>query len=307
MRIVLIGQQAFGQAVLDELVRRTEQVVAVYCPPDVEGRPTDPLKDAALSLGIRVGQPRTYRDGAVRDELISLGSDLLVMAYVTLFVPPDILSVPRLGAIQYHPSLLPRHRGPSSINWPVTRGETKTGVTVFWPDGGLDEGPILLQREVEIRDDDTVGSLYFDRLFPMGVQALADAVAMVADGTAPRHPQDPTQATYESWCRHDNVRINWGDPRETTWNLIRGADPRPGAWTMRGSQILNVYDAERRPSTDRAPPGQVTRVRAEGVSVATPDGDILIKRVRLEGRLKVSAADVGIAVGERLDGPSQAG
>ena len=300
--IVLMGQQAFGRAVLEELVRRGDRVVAAYCPPDGEGQRPDALKEAALKFGITVVQPRTYRDGVVRGGLQSLDADLLVMAYVTLYVPAEILAVPRLGAIQYHPSLLPRHRGPSSVNWPVIRGESKTGVTVFWPDGGLDEGPILLQREVEILDQDTVGSLYFNKLSPMGVEALAEAVGMVGAGTAPRIPQDPANATYETWCRHEDVRINWDDRLATVWNLVRGADPQPGAWTTHGSKVLKIYDAERRPRTDGASPGRVTSVGSQGVTVATRDGDILIKRVRVDGGPKASVLEIGLKVGEQLGG-----
>ena len=108
------------------------------------------------------------------------------MAYVTLIVPEEVLNQPTRGTIQYHPSLLPRHRGPSSINWPIIMGETRTGLTIFWPDNGLDTGPVLLQKEVEIRDSDTLGSLYFDRLYPMGVAALIEAVDLVRAGTAPQ-------------------------------------------------------------------------------------------------------------------------
>jgi methionyl-tRNA formyltransferase len=300
MRIVHMGQRTFAAAVLDELVRRKEDVIAVYGPPDVEDRAPDPLGRAAIDLGIPLLQPPSYREREVLDEFAALRLDLLVMAFVTRFVPPEMLAAPSCGAIQYHPSLLPRHRGPSSINWPIIWGEAKTGISVFWPDGGLDEGPILLQREVEIKGDDTVGSLYFDRLFPIGVEALADAVAMVADGTAPRIPQDPCKATYETRCRHEDVRIRWNDPSATTWNLIRGANPQPGAWTTRGSQVVTVYDAEQVSRPGGTVPGLVIDVGADGAMVASPDGAILLKRVRIDGGPKVPALEAGIAVGERL-------
>ena len=140
-------------------------------------------------------------------------------------------NLPTHGTIQYHPSLLPRHRGPSSINWPIIWGETQTGLTIFWPDHGLDTGPILLQKDVEILDTDTLGSLYFDRLYPLGVTALLEAVDLVRAGQAPRIVQDETQATYEGWCKAENVQIDWHKPLQEIWNLVRGADPQPGAWT----------------------------------------------------------------------------
>jgi len=168
MRIVVNGQQAFGQAVLEALLDRDDEVVAVYCAPDRHGRRVDPLKETAVARGISVYQPASFKTPEVLEGFTALGADLCVMAYVVLLVPTPILEAPRLGTIQYHPSLLPRHRGPSSINWPIIQGEAKTGLTIFWPDEGLDTGPILLQKEVAIGPDDTLGSLYFDQLFRSG-------------------------------------------------------------------------------------------------------------------------------------------
>ena len=198
MRIVVHGQQAFGKSVLEALVERGDNVVGVYCAPEpAQGAARmDPLKEAALAHHLPVYQPRSFRNKPeVWEEFAQLKADLCVMAYVTLIVPEEVLNLPTRGTIQYHPSLLPRHRGPSSIHWPIIWGETRTGLTIFWPDQGLDTGPILLQREVEILDTDTLGSLYFDRLYPLGVTALLDAVDLVRAGTAPKIPQDEIQAT----------------------------------------------------------------------------------------------------------------
>src|SRR5262249_43922497 len=150
MRIVVHGQQAFGKSVLEALLERGENVVGVYTAPDAQGGRADPLKEAAQSRGLPVYQPKSFRkDPAVREQFTSLAADLCVMAYATLIVPEAVLTLPTRGTIQYHPSLLPRHRGPSSINWPIIQGETRTGLTIFWPDNGLDTGPILLQKDVE--------------------------------------------------------------------------------------------------------------------------------------------------------------
>src|SRR5438477_3897184 len=158
MRIVVHGQQAFGKSVLEALLERGESVVGVYCAPDpAQGGRVDPLKEAALAKGLPVHQPKSFRNKPeVGEEFARLEADLCVMAYVTLIVPEEILNLPTRGTIQYHPSLLPRHRGPSSINWPIIQGDTRTGVSIFWPDNGLDTGPVLLHKEVEIRDGDTL-------------------------------------------------------------------------------------------------------------------------------------------------------
>ena len=304
MRIIVHGQQAFGKSVLEALLDRGEDVVGVYCEPDREGRSPDPIKQCAVERGLPVFQPRSYRKPEAAGQMASLRPDLCVMAYVTLFVPEEVLNVPTRGSIQYHPSLLPRHRGGSSINWPLIWGETRTGLSIFWPDDGLDEGPILMQKEVEITDDDTLGSLYFDKLFPLGVEAMLESVDLVREGRAPKVPQDHSKATYEGWCRGDPVRINWHMPTRITWNLIRGCNPAPGAWTTWEDAKVAVFDSVRVPEAKSVQPGEITRIGDRGVQVATADGQILVKRVRPAGGGKVPAADwakeAGLAVGTRF-------
>jgi methionyl-tRNA formyltransferase len=308
MRIVVHGQQAFGKSVLDALLERGENVVGVYCAPDpAQGGRVDPLKEAALARGLPVQQPRSFRNKPeVWEEFARLKADLCVMAYVTLIVPEEVLNLPTRGTIQYHPSLLPRHRGPSSINWPIIMGETRTGLTIFWPDQGLDTGPILAQKEVEIGDNDTLGSLYFDRLFPMGVAALLEAVDLVREGKAPKIVQDESQATYEGWCKKENVQIDWQKPLQTVWNLIRGADPQPGAWTTHGGTSVQLLDAKKVPGAASGRPGEVLAVDDTGVAVAATGGQILVTRVRPEGGQKVSATafakSAGLNAGARLGG-----
>ena len=231
MKLIVHGQQAFGKSVLEALLARGEMISAVYCAPDIDGGRPDPLKVFAQDQGLPVYQPKSYKDPTVWDHIRSLEADLCVMAYVTLMVPEEALNAPRLGTIQYHPSLLPMHKGPSSINWPIINGENKTGLSIFWPDNGLDTGPILLQKDVVIDPDDTLGSLYFNHLFPMGVDAILEAVDLVRDGTALRLNQDPAKGSYEGWCQRADVEIDWVQSMDVVYNLIRGANPQPGAWT----------------------------------------------------------------------------
>ena len=190
MRIVVHGQQAFGKAVLEALVKRGENVVGVYVAPEKEGAKADPLKEAALAAKLPVFQPASYRKPEVWEEFKALKPDLQVMAFVTLFVPEDFLNIPTHGSIQYHPSLLPAYRGASAINWPIILGEKETGLSIFWPDNGLDTGDVLIQKKTPISATDTLGTVYFDRLFPMGVEAMLEAVDLVKAGKAPRIKQD---------------------------------------------------------------------------------------------------------------------
>jgi methionyl-tRNA formyltransferase len=309
MRIVVHGQQAFGKSVLEALLERGEDVIAVYCAPEpAQGSARiDPLKEAALARHLPVYQPRSFRNKPdVWEEFATLKADLCVMAYVTLIVPEAMLNRPTRGTIQYHPSLLPRHRGPSSINWPIIQGETRTGLSIFWPDQGLDTGPILLQREVEILDTDTLGSLYFDRLYPQGVTALLEAVDLVRAGTAPKIPQDETQATYEGWCRKEQVQIDWQKPLQEIWNLVRGSDPQPGAWTTYDGTTVQLVDARKLAGAVAGQPGEVIAVDDAGLTVAAGGGQIQVGRVRPEGGQKISAAafatSAGLRPGARLGG-----
>jgi methionyl-tRNA formyltransferase len=303
MKIMVNGQQAFGKTVLEALLERGEEVVGIYCGPD-KGDRVDPIKEAALAHGLPVFQPKSFKKPEVWEQMASLEADLCVMAYVTLIVPEEALNVPTLGSIQYHPSLLPLHRGPSSINWPIIWGSEKTGLSIFWPDNGLDTGPILMQKEVVIRDDDTLGSLYFNHLFPMGVEAMLESVDLVRDGKAPRIPQDESKATYEGWCRDEDVEIDWSKPTQEVWNLIRGANPQPGAWTRHAGNTVKIFDCAKEFGADGAAPGEVTAAGEDGITVACGDGKIQIQRLRPQAGKKITAAEYlaasPVAVGDRL-------
>jgi methionyl-tRNA formyltransferase len=303
MRIIVNGQQAFGKAVLDALLERGEDVVAVYCAPEKEGARADPLREAAEEMGLPLFQPPSYKKTEVWDQLRALKPDLSVMAFVTLFIPEEFLNMPTHGTIQYHPSLLPLHRGPSSINWPIIQGSKKTGLSIFWPNNGLDTGPILLQKEVEITGDDTLGTVYFDKLFQLGVDAMLEGVDLVKAGNAPKIVQDETNATYESWCKKEDAEIDWSKPVQDVYNLIRGTNPAPGAWTTHAGKTLQIFDSARLDDASGAP-GEVVEVSADGVAVAAEGGGILVKRVRAEGGKKIPAREFadesGLAKGERL-------
>lgn len=303
MRIVLIGETAFGEKVLDTLAKRGEDIVGVYTSPDIPGK-TNPVKQLALQLGIATFQPKRMRAPEVYAAYIKLKPDLNVMAYVTRILPESILNYPRLGTIQYHPSLLPKHKGGSAISWAIINGDTKTGISIFWPDKGIDTGPILLQKEAEISPDDTAGSLYFNKLFPLGVEALVESVELIKRGAAPRIAQDESQSTYEELFTEKDAVINWLQPVGNIYNLIRGANPRPGATTNFGGRRFKVFDSELLAGVARGLPGEITNITKQGFVVAAKDGAILIKRVQVEGSPKIEAADfveqAGLKVGDRL-------
>src|SRR5216684_5207556 len=250
MRIVVHGQQAFGKAVLEALLKRGDDVVAVYVAPEKPGQKADPLKEAAIAAKLPVYQPVSYRKPEVWEEFRALKPDLQVMAFVTLFVPEDFLKIPTQGSIQYHPSLLPKFRGPSAINWPIIEGETETGLSIFWPDNGLDTGAVLIQKKTPIGPTDTLGTVYFDRLFPMGVDAMMESVDLVKAGKAPRIKQDESKATYEGRCTAENGHIDWAKSWRQIDPLIRGCNPAPGAWSTLDGKTLKIFEAKPLPAKD---------------------------------------------------------
>lgn len=303
MRIILIGQAAFAEKTLEKLIGKGEKIVAVYCPPDPPNGKFDPVKQQALDLGIPVRQHKSFKTPEVRDEFISLGADLAILAFVSFIVPQQVFTVPRLGSICFHPSLLPQYRGASAINWALINGETVTGLTLFWVDKGIDTGPILLQKEVKVDPDDTAGSLYFNKIFPLGIEAIGEAVDLINRGDPPRIVQDEAKATYDPPCRDEHARIDWSKPAQEVYNLIRGCDPQPGAHTTFNGKMVRIFDARLQSGGNSPPAGQITAVGAADIAIALNGGTLTVKRMRGDGG-KISAAEfakqVNLKVGDRL-------
>jgi methionyl-tRNA formyltransferase len=301
MRIVIIGQQDFGKAVLEAMMGRGDTVAAVFCAPEQAGAKPDQLRVAAEQSHVPVHQLQSLKSEEARTLLRALDVELGVMAYVLQFVPQAFATVPTHGMIQYHPSLLPRYRGPSSINWPIIRGDERTGLTIFRPTDGLDEGPVILQKETPIGPDDTLGSVYFDRLFPMGIDALQEAADLVVSGRAVPIVQDESQASYIGWCRDAEARINWHNHIDLVYNLIRGCNPAPGAWTTYGGRKLQVFDARKHSvrtfSQVKGRIGTVTAIDGQSVFVAVQGGQIELIRVRYDSGKKLAASQFGAEAG----------
>ena len=304
MRIVVHGQQAFGKAVLERLLERKEKIVAVCTAPDKEGRSPDPVKELALENGLAVHQPASWKTPEALELMQSFDADICIMAYVLLFIPQPVLDAPRLDSFQYHPSLLPMHRGPSSINWPIAMGSNRTGLSIFWPNEGLDEGPILIQKECDIGPDETLGDIYFNRLFPMGVDAMIESLDLVKAGTAPKQLQNLDEGSYESWFGKAQAEIDWKKTAAEVYNIIRAANPQPGAWTTVNGDTLQIFDS-RLVENVVGEAGAVAESSDDGILVSAGDNaGVLISRVRPSGEAKISAAQYAAAseikVGDRL-------
>ncbi len=307
MRIAIVGQQAFGKAALEAFLERKDEVAAVFAAPEAPGAKADPLRAAAEERGIRTFQFKNLGSPEALGALKDLNVELGVMAYVTQFAPQSFVTIPTHGMIQFHPSLLPLHRGPSSINWPIMLGRTKTGLSIFRPTDGLDEGAVILQKEVEILPDDTLGSVYFDKIFPAGIKALLEAADAVVAGKARETVQDESQATYEGWCRDAECRINWANHGDQIYNLIRGCNPAPGAWTMLGDKKLQIFEAKKIPVRLFAmvkgfKPGQVMKVSETSFTVCAHGALIEVQRCRIGDGKKIAGNEAGIAAGTMLGG-----
>ncbi len=291
MRIAVIGQATFGADVLKGLVAKGRQIMGVFCPPDRGGK-SDPLKEAALAAGLPVFQPKHLKDSEAYDQMVSIKPDLAVLAFVTDIAPAKLLEVPKLGSICYHPSILPKYRGASAINWAIINGETRTGLTIFWVDRGIDTGDILLQKEVDIFASETTGEVYFNKLYPLGVEAVVEAVDLIVQGKAPRLPQDHSQATYDPPCDEKVAAVDWNKPGHQVFNFIRGTDPQPGATTSFRGEKVKVYNARFVEEEHQAQPGEILEINPDlGIFVAVPGGAVRLTRFRTKDLGKVKAPD----------------
>jgi methionyl-tRNA formyltransferase len=304
LRIALFGQAPFGRDVLRRLLAGGHEIAAVYTPP--EGRRPDPLAAEAVERGLPLlRHARFRRRGEAIAERVAehraLGADLNVLAFVTAILPAEIVDAPPRGSLCFHPSLLPRFRGGNALAWQILLGEREAGVTVFRPDAGVDTGPIVVQKgPVPISDSDTAASLYFDKLYPLGLDAIAEAVDAVAAGRAEYRPQDDARATHQGLVTDEVARLDWSRSAAELDRWIRGCDPQPGAWALRGDEPVRLFDGRLALGTPRAAPGVVEALEDGRAIVAARGGRLSVGRARIGDAPKVAAAESGLAPGERL-------
>ena len=301
MKIAIIGQQDFGKAVLEAFLARGDEVAGVFCAPEKEGSRPDVLRVAAQEKGLKVFQFPNLKDGQAHDTLKALNVDIGIMAYVLQFAPQEFVNIPKHGTIQYHPSLLPKYRGPSSISWPLICGETETGLTIFRPTDGLDEGPILLQKSTAVTDNDTLGTVYFDRLFPMGVAAMLEAADLVVAGKHKEVVQDESRASYEGWCRAAESKINFNNNVRFVHDLIRGCDPAPGAWTTLAGKKVQLFGSKkhliRTFGAVKGKPGEIAAITDAAMFITAQGGQIEVAKLKHEDGKKVSPTEFAAAYG----------
>uniref|UniRef100_A0AAQ6IRT1 10-formyltetrahydrofolate dehydrogenase n=1 Tax=Anabas testudineus TaxID=64144 RepID=A0AAQ6IRT1_ANATE len=302
MKIAVIGQSLFGQEVYKELRKDGHTIVGVFTIPDKDGK-ADPLATEAEKDGVPVFKfPRWRVKSQAIPEVVSqyrdMGAELNVLPFCSQFIPMEVIDHPKHGSIIYHPSLLPRHRGASAINWTLIHGDKKAGFTVFWADDGLDTGPILLQKECDVEPNDTVNTIYKRFLFPEGVKGTVEAVRLIAEGKAPKITQPQEGATYEGIQKKEGAKIDWNQSAEALHNWIRGNDKVPGAWaevdgrkvTFYGSILVdNGTTASGQPLeiSGASRPGIVTK--AGLVLFGNDDKALLVKNLQFDGKMIAAA------------------
>ena len=304
MKIAVFGQAAFGKDVTVAVADAGHEIVAIYAPPET-GRP-DPLATEAVARDWPLFRHRRFRakgraiPGLV-EEYESLGAELNLLPFTTVILPPEIVDAPERGSLCFHPSLLPAFRGGAALAWQIILGAEKTGVTVFRPDEGVDTGPIVVQRGgVEISPTDTTASLYFDKLYPLGVAAMLDAVAAIADGTARPEAQTESGASFQGLVGESEARIDWSRPGAEVDRLIRGCDPQPGAHARLDEETLRLFGSEFHAGPSKQAPGTVLGVEAGRLLIAVDSGRISLAKARRGDGKKVPAIELALEVGTRL-------
>jgi methionyl-tRNA formyltransferase len=292
VKVVFMGSPDFAVPSLRAVHGRYPVVGVVTQPDRPQGRgqrlAPPPVKVAALELGLPVLQPEKLRVAAVREQIAALGADLFVVAAYGKILSPRMLAVPRLGCINVHASLLPRLRGAAPIQWAVINREPRSGITIMKMDEGMDTGPMLLQRELELRPEETAGSLH-DRLAPLGAEALLAALPGYLDGSLAPVPQPADGATLASMLTKDHGRVDFSLSAAEIDGWIRGLDPWPGAYTdLPGGERLRLF-VSTLARGQSGPPGQVLAVDTRGLLVACGEDAVWIRELQLAGRKRMLA------------------
>ncbi|MAG31910.1 MAG: hypothetical protein CL908_13560 [Deltaproteobacteria bacterium] len=305
LRIAIFGQAPFGKDVSVRLASEGHEIVGVHVPPDGGGRP-DPLAVEAQERGWPLFRYKGYRRKGEAilervDEYLALGAELNVMPFTTVLLPPEIVDAPRHRSVCFHPSILPAFRGGAALAWQIIEGATESGVSIFRPDDGVDTGPLYLQKAgVPIEPSDSMASLYFDKLYPLGVEAMVATVAAIDAGTAVLEPQKEEGASFQGLVDDEVARLDFSHDVIALDRRIRGCDPAPGAWGQLRDEVVRLHGCEiESREAQSVDPGTVLSVDESGLRLAVLGGILRIAKVRRAAG-KTVAHESGIEAGDRL-------
>lgn len=308
LRILFLGTPDFAVPSLQALINSPDEVVAVICQPDRQrGRgkkiSSPPVKVVAEQAGIPVLQPTKIKTDEFYEQLKALDPDLMVVAAYGRILPGRLLTLPPLGAINVHGSLLPKYRGAAPIHWAVINGETETGITIMQMDEGMDTGDMLLPVKEPIGENDTAGEL-FQRLAELGGQHLTRAIALLKDGRLKPVKQDDSLATTAPMLKKEHGLVDWSKSAEELHCLIRGLDPWPSAYAFLEGKRFRFFRPKVVLKTAREQPGTIARADHQGLLVATGSDYLLITEIQPEGKKRMSVAaclnGTSITAGQRF-------
>ncbi|HTY08987.1 MAG TPA: methionyl-tRNA formyltransferase [Candidatus Edwardsbacteria bacterium] len=313
MRIVFMGTPQFAVPTLDALQQAGHDIAAVFTQPDRpagrSGAPqAPPVKDRALEHGCAVHQPQHLRSADIERTLRELSPELLVVVAYGLKLPPRILGIPPRGAVNLHPSLLPKYRGAAPVNWALINSDPTTGISTMFMADAMDAGDVILQQEVALLPDETAGDLE-QRLSRLGAALVVTTVDLIAAGNAPRTPQDAALATLAPKLKPEDGRIDWRSTSQRIRDLVRGTTPRPGAFTIFRGQRLEIAALSVLPGTattgTKDTAGAIAALdRKLGPVVGTADGAVAITSLKPAGKRAMTGNEFlngyRPAIGERL-------
>jgi methionyl-tRNA formyltransferase len=305
IRIAIFGQAPFGRDVATRLAEAGHEIVVVHVPPDV-GTRVDPLAQEAEERGWPLFRYRGYwRKGCAIpervEEFLAFGAELNVLPFTTVILPPEIIDAPKHRSVCFHPSLLPAFRGGSALAWQIIMGAAETGISVFQPDEGVDTGPLYLQKGgYSIAPTDNTASLYFDTLYPIGVEAMVETVAAIDSGTARLTPQPAVGASFQGLVDDAAAKLDLSEDVDALDRRIRGCDPQPGAWLSLAEEPVRLYGCQIESKTSTlGGPGEVLAVDEAGLLLAVKGGSLRIQKIRRASG-KSLASESGLKAGDRL-------
>ncbi|MCG3171295.1 MAG: Methionyl-tRNA formyltransferase [Pseudomonadales bacterium] len=295
LRCVFAGTPGFAATILQALLASPLcRIEAVYTQPDRpagRGRQllASPVAQLAAAQAIEVRRPMSLKGADEQAALAALQPELMIVAAYGLLLPPTVLTIPRLGCINVHASLLPRWRGAAPIERALEAGDARTGVTIMQMDAGLDTGAMLLKRDCAIADDDTGGSLR-ERLATLGTAALLEALALLTDGCLRAEAQDDSLATHAPKLRREEAVLDWSQPAAVLARRVRAFNPANVCQTMAGGEVLRIWLADAVATATTARPGEIVTAARDGIVVACSEGALRLTRLQLAGGRPMDAA-----------------
>ncbi|WP_017548488.1 methionyl-tRNA formyltransferase [Salinicoccus carnicancri] len=291
--IIFMGTPDFSVPVLRALHENHGVSMVISQPDKPVGRKRiltpPPVAAAAEGMGIPLFQPERIKDFGAVDKIREMNPDLIITAAYGQILPKELLDIPRLGAVNVHASLLPRHRGGAPIHRAILEGDRESGVSIMYMAEGLDSGDVISQSAVQITDDDNTGTLH-DRLSTIGAKLLLETLPSILDGTNDRAPQDPAEVTVSPNIQKEDERLDWTRDARAVFNHIRGLSPWPGAYTMLDGKRLKIYGALKPAGSTSEMPGTITGITERGFTVACGDGRAVeVTEVQLSGKKKSPA------------------